>query len=100
MFLTARLTITTHPTGRSVGNGDDVTFTCEASGGTGSISYRWLFNGGELMADPGHISGVDTTNLMITSVIATDGGIYNCEATDASNGNIISNLATLLSKCG
>jgi len=114
MFLTARLTITTHPMDRTVDIGDNVTFTCEASGGTGPISYRWLFNGGELMADPGHISSVDTTSLMITSVIATDGGTYSCDATDTSNGNLVlrqlmpadasnsnimSNEATLLSKC-
>jgi len=52
-----------------------------------------------LMADPGHISGVDTTSLMITSVIATDGGTYSCEGTDTGNGNITSNEATLFSKC-
>ena len=93
------LMFTTHPTDQTVNIGENVTFTCEASGGTGPISYRWLFNGNELMANPGHISGVDTTSLMITSVIATDGGRYNCEATDSGNGNITSNEATLLSKC-
>ena len=78
--------------------GDDVTFTCEASGGIPPISYRWLFNGVELMAEPGHISGVNTTSLMITDVVATDVGTYSCEAADADVGNVTSNEATLYSK--
>ena len=90
---------TARPTDQTIDIGDNVTFTCEAYGGTGPISYRWLFNGDELMADPGHIAGVNTTTLMITCVVATDGGTYSCEATDASIGNITSNEATLLSKC-
>ena len=79
--------------------GDDVNFTCEASDGIPPINYRWLFNGGDLMTDPGHISGVNTTSLMITNVIATDGGTYSCEATDSDVGNVTSNEATLYSKC-
>ena len=86
------------PMDQIVGIGDNVTFTCEAPEGVAPISYRWLFNGVELMADPGHISGVTTTSLMITDVIATDGGTYSCEATDSGTGFGTSNEATLFSK--
>ena len=84
---------------QSVNIGGDVIFTCEADGGTDPINYRWLFNSVELMADPGHISGQNTTNLTITNVTATDGGAYSCEATDAAAGNATSYEATLSSKC-
>ena len=96
---TVRLTITTQPIHQTVNIGDDANFICEASGGVIPISYRWLFNGVELMADPGHISGVTTTTLLITNVTATDGGTYSCEATDAGTGNVTSDEATLSSKC-
>ena len=98
-ILTVRLIITTHPMNETVAVGNDVNFTCEASDGIPPISYRWLFNGVELMADPGHISGVNTTSLMITDVVASDGGTYSCEATDSNVGNVTSNEATLYSKC-
>ena len=83
---------------QTVSIGENVNLTCGASGGKDPINYRWLFNGTELMADPGHISGVTTTTLMITNVTATDGGAYSCEATDAGAGNVTSDEATLFSK--
>ena len=83
---------------QTVSIGENVNFTCGASGGMDPINYRWLFNGNELMEDPGHISGVTTTTLMITNVTATDGGAYSCEATDAGAGNVTSDEATLFSE--
>ena len=77
--------------------GDTVSFACEATGGVHPIMYTWLLNGAVLMADPGHISGVNTTNLTITNVIATDGGNYSCHATNGST-NATSNEATLFSE--
>jgi len=84
---------------QTVSIGENVNFTCGASGGMDPINYRWLFNGTELMEDPGRISGVTTTTLLITNVTATDGGTYSCEATDAGTGNVTSDEATLSSKC-
>jgi len=86
------------PLNDTVSIGGDVSFTCEASGGISPISFKWLFNGVELMDDPGHISGVTTSTLMITNVTATDGGKYSCEATDTDTGNATSDEATLFSK--
>ena len=94
--------ITTQPMDQTVDIGGNVTFTCETFGGTNPITFRWLFDGAELIADPGHIavaSDFNTATLMITNVIATDGGAYSCEATDAGVGNVTSNEATLFSKC-
>ena len=104
MFLAAgdgssdSLMITTQPMNETVDIGDNVTISCEASGGTNPIKYRWLFNGRELMADPGHISGVNATTLMITDVTVNDGGNYSCEVADSDNSNVTSNEATLFSK--
>ena len=59
--------------------------------------YTWLLNGTVLMADPGHISGVNTTNVTIINVTATDGGNYSCCANDTINITT-SDEATLFSK--
>jgi len=59
--------------------------------------YMWLLNGTVLTADPGHISGVNTTNLTIINVTVTDGGTYSCRANDAIN-IATSDEATLFSK--
>ena len=77
--------------------GDTVSIVCEATGDT-TIMYTWLLNGAVLMADPGHISGVNTSNLTITNVVATDWGNYSCHVTDGST-NATSNEATLFGKC-
>ena len=75
--------------------GEDVDFTCQAFGFPEPISYRWLFNGVELMSG-GRISGENTTNLTIIFVMPSDMGGYSCEATaDAGAENITSDEATL-----
>ena len=72
-------------------------FTCEASGST-PISYRWLYNGNDVMDDPGHIEGANTNTLMIVNVTVTDWGMYSCVASNiVDNGT--SNEATLHGEC-
>ena len=83
---------------QAVDIGGNVAITCEAGGGTNPLSYIWLFNDNELLADPGHISGVDTTTLMITNVTVQDGGSYSCRVIDSDNNNVTSDEATLFSK--
>ena len=83
------------PMDQTVSIGEDVSFTCQASGVSVPISYRWLFNGVELMSG-GRISGENTTNLTIVSVMPSDRGGYSCEATaNAGLENITSIEATL-----
>ena len=93
--------IVTPPTDQFVVIGDNATFTCEVSSST-LVNFRWLFNGNEVMTDPGHISvtsDVNTTILMITNVTVNDGGNYSCEVTDGMAINETSTEATLFSKC-
>ena len=93
--------IDTPPMDQTVNIGDNATFTCGASSNT-SVTFRWLFNGNEVMTDPGHISvtsTVNTTTLMITNVTVNDGGNYSCEVTDGMAINETSTEATLFSKC-
>jgi len=83
------------PMNQTVSVGEDVSFTCQASGVSEPISYRWLFNGVELMSGA-RISGENTTNLTIIFVMPSDRGGYRCEATaNASVENITSDEATL-----
>ncbi|XP_065894203.1 uncharacterized protein [Dysidea avara] len=91
----ADLLITTQPMDQAVDIGGNVAITCEAGGGANPLSYIWLFNDNELLADPGHISGVDTTTLMITNVTVQDGGSYSCRVIDSDNNNVTSDEATL-----
>ena len=53
-----------------------------------------MFNGNDLMNDPGHIEGADNTTLMIIGVSITDGGEYSCRAS-YSGGNATSDPASL-----
>ena len=72
---------------------DSVNFTCEASGSL-PINYRWTYNGVDVMDDPGHIEGANSSTLMIVNVAVTDWGVYNCTASNIVN-DVTSNEATL-----
>ena len=86
-------TFTTLPQDQAVNVNDNVTFTCEASH-ISMINYTWTFNGSDLMNDPGHIEGADSSTLMIIGVNVTDGGEYSCRI-DYSGGTNTSNPALL-----
>ena len=75
----AVVTFTTHPRDQSANVNDNVTFTCEALSAY-MINYTWTFNGSDLVNDPGHIEGADSSTLMIIGVNVTDGGEYSCRA--------------------
>ena len=88
--------ITTHPQDELGNVGDNVNFTCEASGSM-PISYSWLFNDTDVMNDPGHIEGANTSTLMIINVTVTDWGVYSCVASNNVD-NDTSNEAILYGK--
>ena len=94
---TVGVIITSHPVDQTSNIGSNVSFTCEASGSQ-SIGYKWWHNNNELVNDPGHIEGSNTSMLMIINVTVTDWGIYTCEATNIVN-NVTSNEATLSGEC-
>jgi len=80
--------------------GGNATFTCEALSNY-SINFRWLFNGSEVMSDPGRISittDANTTILIIANVMIDDRGTYICEITSSNTTNTTSLEATLFSK--
>ena len=54
--------------------------------------------GNDVMDDPGHIEGVNTSTLMIVNVAVTDWGVYYCVADNIVN-NATSNRATLHGEC-
>jgi len=94
----APLSIDEQPTDQIVDIGDNATFICNVTGGDVSVNYRWIFNDSALMADPGHISGVDTIILTITNITIDNGGIYSFEATDSTSSVVMCNNVSLISK--
>ena len=91
--------ITTHPVDQFINVSDDVMFKCEASGSS-PITYQWLYNGTELLDHPPymHISGANTSTLIISNTNITLWGRYSCVASNIVN-DATSNEATLHSKC-
>ncbi|MDB6029588.1 MAG: N-acetylmuramoyl-L-alanine amidase LytC [Verrucomicrobiales bacterium] len=85
-------TINPQPVSKTVNPGTNVTFTVGATG-SGTITYRWRKENVNLN-NGGNISGVTTTNLVITNVQQTDVGNYSVAATDA-NGTTTSASAAL-----
>jgi hypothetical protein len=72
--------IGTQPVTQTGHVGTATTFTVSATG-TGTVSYRWRRNGGNL-ADSGNISGATTAALLINPVSRADGGTYDVVVTD------------------
>lgn len=62
--------------------GGDVTFTCVDD--LDFNNYTWQYNDVTITDEPGHISGVNTSELMITDVSPTEWGTYRCIATSSS----------------
>ncbi len=68
-------TITAQPQSRTNAVGSTATFSVTASG-PGTLTYQWQKNGANL-TNGGNLSGVTSTNLMLTNVAMTDAGAYN-----------------------
>ena len=90
------LSIVTHPQDQAADVGASVNFTCNASI-TSMISYRWTFNGSNVLDEIGHVEGAISRNLRLTGVNVTEGGQYNCIAS-SSGVSVTSNPALLYSK--
>jgi len=74
----ATLTVTANPIDIDVQpqdadmyEGDNYTFTCEASGGSGTLTYRWS-------KDSVIIPGANSSSLALTGLVAGDAGDYQC----------------------
>src|SRR5882724_7363405 len=73
-FAAASPSVTTQPQSQSILTGSNAVFTVVASGNSPLI-YQWSFNGTNL-ANSAHISGVTTTSLTVSNVVASDAGNY------------------------
>jgi hypothetical protein len=85
-------TITVQPTNETVIIANNALFSGTA-GGTGTLGYRWCFNGLPL-SDGGRISGSASASLNISSVQLSDGGQYQLVVTN-SFSSTASAVATL-----
>jgi hypothetical protein len=75
--------------------GETASFQAAATGGTGSVVYKWYKDGTAIQDLFGRISGSGTALLTISNVDVGDGGLYTVTATTVQNGSITSNGATL-----
>ena len=83
--------ITTGPAGKTITQGDSVTFTVAATGG--NLSYQWRKDGVDLEDGP-DIAGSKTARLTITNAKTTDAGDYTVIVTNTA-GDRESSPATL-----
>ncbi len=87
--------ITVQPVSRTNIAGTTATFTVTATG-IAPLSYQWRKDGTNL-ADTAYVSGVMTTNLIITNVQTADQGDYSVVVTNAY-GSVTSSVAVLTVK--
>lgn len=84
------LVITSHPTSRTITEGNDTTFTVVASGGITPYSYQWYFE------DEGQpILGATSASFTLEDSVLADSGDYFVIVTDALGHFIQSNSALL-----
>ncbi len=81
------------PSSASVPPGNTVHFTVAATG-TPTLTYQWYQNGVQLF-DNGNISGSTSTNLTLTSVVATNDGTYYVIVQNGNANTAQSSSATL-----
>ncbi len=99
----ASLTVTTassfafsqQPVAITRSRGETASFQVNATGGTGTVTYKWYKDGTALSDSFGRIAGSGTQTLVISNVGVVDGGSYSATATTVQNGTITSNGAAL-----
>ena len=64
--------------GLSLVEGNVATMTVSAAGSL--LSFQW-FRGNEALTNNARVSGADSNKLVITGLIASDGGVYRCRVT-------------------
>lgn len=85
--------ITAQPQAQTVDQGDNVSFTVQASG-TSPLTYQWRRNGADVANVSGRISGATSATLSITGAQASDAGTYtvlvsNSAGTALSDGALL-----------
>ncbi len=85
--------ITNQPVSRTNFPGTATSFTAGGNG-TPSLSYQWLMNRTNVLADGGRISGASTPTLTLTNLCAINAGSYQLVVSNAF-GSATSSVATL-----
>ena len=93
LFITDQPEFSVHPQNATKIEGDNVTFTCNATGNP-APTFRWTRNGSVLTTG----LSLDGKQLTITNVTREDSGQYVCEATNNVT-TVPSNSATLNVQC-
>ncbi len=68
--------------------GETASFTVNAAGGAGTVTYKWYKDNVAIQDVFGRIAGSGAANLVISNVGAADAGSYSATATTAQNGTI------------
>lgn len=87
------LAFTTNLANQSVAEGADATFTVAVTGGVGTKSYKWFWNG--VWIDPAKNATAATAALKNTAVTEESAGVYHVEVRDESD-NILVSLPSVL----
>ncbi len=86
-------TVTLHPVGLVKCEEEDAVFFITAAGS--SLVYQWRKNGTALVDDGTHITGATTANLVISGLLPSDGGNFQCFVSGTC-GTFLSNTANLV----
>ena len=97
MFITDQPEFFEHPQNETKIEGDNVSFTCNATGNPAPI-FRWTKNGSVLTTGSRISLSSDGKQLTLTNVTREDSGQYVCEATNNVT-TVPSDSATLNVQC-
>ena len=97
LFITDQPEFSLHPQNATKIEGDNVTFTCNATGNP-APTFRWTKNGSVLTTGSRIRLSSDGKQLTLTNVTREDSGQYVCEATNNVT-TVASDSATLNVKC-
>ncbi|MCC8102678.1 MAG: leucine-rich repeat protein, partial [Clostridiales bacterium] len=92
-----KLAITVQPKTQSVAKGSTAIFSVTASGGSGSLTYRWQWsrNGKTWYFCTSSFSGYNTARVRVTATSSVNGNRYRCVVTDGTGYTVTSVEAVL-----
>ncbi|HEO70514.1 MAG TPA: hypothetical protein ENN80_04570, partial [Candidatus Hydrogenedentes bacterium] len=83
------VSIESNPEGETYYVGESHTFSVEASGGKGELSYQWRRNGED-------IQEATESTYAVSSLTLDDGGVYTCTVKDEGTEELLSDPAVLV----